>query len=216
MANLEILHYVWIMLLWSELDRLCAAGFIKKFATLDLCTEFLGCTPVVSKFGLVIEQKPSGIKRRRLVLDTRKNQRIILPHVLDVVFDALTVGSNGSPVEALVLDVSEAFWTLALRTLERRYFVGKLRGQYYCYLRLAQGSRGAPLAWGRFIALMGGFARAVVGTHASPLQIFVDDPILAVTGNVVELQEMIGLFIFVLRLVNLKACLSQRTVWPIS
>ena len=52
----------------SELDRISAAGFIKKFATLDLCTEFLGCTPVVSKFGLVIKQKPSGIKRR-LVLD---------------------------------------------------------------------------------------------------------------------------------------------------
>ena len=38
----------------SELDRLFAAGFIKKFATLDLCAEFLGCAPVVSKFVLVI------------------------------------------------------------------------------------------------------------------------------------------------------------------
>ena len=33
----------------GELDQLCVAGFIKKFATLDLCAEFLGCTPVVSK-----------------------------------------------------------------------------------------------------------------------------------------------------------------------
>ena len=43
-------------------------------------------------------------------------------------------------------------------------------------------------------------AQAVVGTHASRLQIFVDD----VTGKVVERQEMIGLFIFLLRLVNQK------------
>ena len=47
----------------SELDRLCAAGFIKKFATLDLCSEFLGCILVVSNFGL-IKEKPSDIKRR--------------------------------------------------------------------------------------------------------------------------------------------------------
>ena len=102
---------------FSVLDRPCAAGFIKKFATLVLCTEFLGCTPILSKFGLVIKRKPSGIKRR-VVLDAkesgvtqcaRKNQRIILPHVLDVVFDALTLGSDGSPIEALVLDVSDAF-----------------------------------------------------------------------------------------------------------
>ena len=73
----------------SELVRLCAAGFVKKFATLDLCTEFLGCAPVVSKFGLVIKEKPSGIKRR-LILDAkesgvtrcaRRKQRINLPHV---------------------------------------------------------------------------------------------------------------------------------------
>ena len=83
-------------------------------------------------------------------------------------------------------------------------FVGKLRDQYFWYLRLAQGSRGAPLAWGRFIASMGRLAQAVVGTHASRLQILVDDPILFVAGHVVERQEMIGLFIFVLRLVNLK------------
>ena len=119
-----------------ELDRLWAAGFIKKFATLDLGTEFLGCTPVVSKFGLVIKQKCA-----------RKNQRIILPHVLDVVFDALTLGGDASPIEALALDVSDAFWRPPLRTRERRHFVGKLQGQYHCYLRLAQGSRGAPLAW---------------------------------------------------------------------
>ena len=170
----------------SEMDRLCAARFIKKFATLDLCTEFRGCTPVVSKFGLVIKEKPSGIERR-LILDAkesgvtrcaRRNQRIILPEVLDVVFDALTSGCEGQAVEALVLYVSDAFWTLPLRTRERRYFVGKLRGHFNCNLRLAQGSRGALLAWGRFIALMERLAQAVVGTRAARLQIFVDDPIL--------------------------------------
>ena len=51
---------------------------------------------------------------------------------------------------------------------------------------------------------MGRLAQAVVGTRAARLQIFVDDPILVVAGDVGERQEMIGLFIFVLRFVNLK------------
>ena len=52
-------------------------------------------------------------------------------------------GGEGQAVEALVLDVSDAFRTLPLRTRERRHFIGKLRGHHYYYLRLAQGSRGA-------------------------------------------------------------------------
>ena len=54
----------------------------------------------------------------------KENKRIILPHVLDVVYDALSLGGDGSPVDALVLDVSDAFWTLPLRARECRYFVG--------------------------------------------------------------------------------------------
>ena len=62
--------------------------------------------------------------------------------------------------------------------------------------------RGVPLRRGA--ASVERLAQAVVGTRAARLQIRVDDPILVVAGDVVERQEMIGLFIFVLRLVNLK------------
>ena len=39
----------------------------------------------------------------------RKEKPAHLRHVLDVVFDALTLGGDGRPVDALVLDVSDAF-----------------------------------------------------------------------------------------------------------
>ena len=66
------------------------------------------------------------------------------------------------------------------------------------------------MAWGRFIAEMGKLAQAVVGNRAARLQIFVDDPILVVAGDFVERQEMVSLFIFVLRLVNLKLAHHKR------
>ena len=94
-------------------------GSSRSFQKLASCTKFLGCTPVVSKFGVIVKEKTSGIKRR-LILDAeesgvtrcaKRNQRIILPHVLDVVYDGLSLGGDGSPVDALMLDASEACWT---------------------------------------------------------------------------------------------------------
>ena len=99
---------------FNELDRLCAAGFIKKFATLDLCTEFLGCVQIRDRHQreTIWHQALIGTKESGVTRCARRNQRTILSHVLDVVFDALTLGDDGSFVEVLVLDVSDAFWTL--------------------------------------------------------------------------------------------------------
>ena len=66
------------------------------------------------------------------------------PHVPDVVFDALTLGSDGSSIESLGVGC-----------------VGRLLDT------ATQGSPGAPLAWGCFIALMGKLAQAVVARMPS-------------------------------------------------
>jgi len=131
---------------------------------------------VVSKFGQIVKIK-NGKTKRRLILDSkesivtqcaRKNQRIILPRVTDLVFNALHVGAAGGQVEILVLDVSDAFWTLGLRREEMKFFVGKLGGRYYGYLRLAQRFRGAPLAWCRLFALIARFTQSMF--HESELR----------------------------------------------
>ena len=98
-------------------------GFLTPVHSLDECRQLVGGEPVVSKFGLVVKEKAGKIKRR-LILDSkestvtwcaRKNHCIILPRVTDLVYDILNVSGGGSrDTEVLVLDITDAFWTLGL------------------------------------------------------------------------------------------------------
>ena len=52
----------------------------------------------------------------------------------------------------------QAFWQIPLHPEERKFFVAKLDidkvNCYMVFLRTAQGSRGAPLCWARYAALI--------------------------------------------------------------
>jgi hypothetical protein len=181
---------------WDEVQRLVQKGFLAEARNLSECKSILnGDTPVVSKFGMVIKEKGGKVKRR-LILDAkesgitncgRKNERIILPTVVDLVFDSLSAhreSQNWQSIEWLVLDITDAFWTLGLRNSERKFFVGKLRGRYFVYNRLAQGSRGAPLAWCRFFALIARLTLSLFHKRECRGQAYVDDPAFTVVGQV--------------------------------
>ena len=62
----------------------------------------------------------------------------------DLVFDSLHILRRHGAVVWWILDIVDAFWTLPTRPDEMRFFCGRLRGTYYLFLRIAQGSRGAP------------------------------------------------------------------------
>ena len=64
-------------------------------------------------------------------------------------------------------------------------------------LRTAQGTRGAPLTWGRFAALVGRLTQGMLGTRRARLSTYVDDPI-AVLGGSNRLREiMIAMIVLV-------------------
>eukprot|EP00974_Lingulodinium_polyedra_P108918 10541493-Lingulodinium_polyedra.AAC.1 len=66
-----------------------------------------------------------------------------------------------------VLDFSDAFWNVPLCPRERRFFVARIRGRFYLFLRTAQGSRGGPLTWCRLAALVSRLTQgALVVTEA--------------------------------------------------
>eukprot|EP00971_Amphidinium_carterae_P101533 2009817-Amphidinium_carterae.3 len=52
---------------------------------------------------------------------------------------------EGESVEQLVLNFTSAFYQIPLHPSERRYFCAMLGSKIFVYLRLAQGSRLAPL-----------------------------------------------------------------------
>ena len=146
-------------LAWVEVQRLVKCGFLLPFDELEACTAFLGGPPVVSKFGMVVKDKvlPDGSSKtkRRLILDSKESgvsagsahpQRIILPDLTDLVQDLVDMSlSSTDPPHIAITDFVDAFWNLGLNPAERRFFVGKLRGVYFVFLALAQGSRSAPL-----------------------------------------------------------------------
>ena len=102
----------------------------------------------------------------------------------------------------VVLDVVDAFWTLGLRRSERKFFVGKLGSRYYVYRRLAQGSRGAPLAWGRLIALIARLVQALVKAEEALHEVYVDDPAYAIAKA--NWVHTFAIIVLAMRALNLK------------
>ena len=77
----------------------------------------------------------------------------------------LDSAAEGELTQMLVLDAQDAFWEIPLHPSERRFYCGRIRtnnqDRYLCYLRTAQGSRGAPLSWAVLFSLM---SRCVLST----------------------------------------------------
>ena len=188
---------------WQEMGRLADLGYLDKCESLDVCMQKLGGeVPVVSRFGLVTRTR-FGKTKHRVILDNResgvtavarKNQRILLPRATDLVFDVLRMQADWAEhsdvalaqedglVEAMVLDVSDAFWALPLNRRERRFFVGRLRETFFLYRRLAQGSRGDPLAWCRFFGLVLRLTQGCFRTWEAVFEGYVDDPVATLGG----------------------------------
>ena len=101
---------------------------------------------------IIMDSNRSGVKAA-----SKRQYKSVLPRVTDAVsslLQALNDNTDGESTEQFVIDATDAFWELGLHPSERRYFVGKIGGSFYVYLRTAQGSRGAPLSWATVFGLI--------------------------------------------------------------
>ena len=142
-----------------------------------------------------------GIIKKRIIVDTKesklkeaieKGQRVVMPRLLDAVYSTLQQlsVSDADPLslkEHSVLDFCEAFWQLPFSPCERRYFCTKLNidgcAKFIVFLRTVQRSRGAPLTWARFDALLTRFTQSLFSENEFVSLCCVDDPLLAVIGT---------------------------------
>ena len=220
----------------AELDKFVQQGFLRRFRTLGDLRKHLGAEPVLSRFA-VLEKVRNGRVKRRLILDlkrsgmsarTAKTHRVVLPRVSDAVADALFVLADivdGESFEWLVLDFSDAFWNVPLRDDERRYFVGILGEDFYLCLRAAQGSRNGPLTWAGVASLALRLLQGVLCACGAPasrprarLQLYVDDPVLAMRGWAAQLDVLVAKLVIVWRLLGFplafrKAARGPAVVW---
>jgi len=190
----------------DEVKTLTDKGFLKKFVSYDDVVKYLGSKFIESKL-FVIKQVKNGIVKLRVLLDCKKSgvsvssqkcERVRLPRGLDVVFDALELSSCGATwvsrnevrvmdtedhdIEFAVLDVSDAFWSIPLAFEEQRFFVFRCGNHWYVVLRTAQGSRSAPLTWGRTFAMSARMAMSTSPPDRLRLETYVDDPIMIARG----------------------------------
>ena len=181
----------------EEIANHLKAGHILAFDTLEELAAFLGENLILSKIGIVTKTR-AGKTKHRFILDTKasnikggsnKCQRVLQPRLLDAIMQGLRLQENcdsHEEVEWFVLDFSEAFWQLPLHSQERKFFWCKLdvdgKTHYIVFLRTAQGSRGAPLTWARFAALLMRLTQSLFDPNSARMQCYVDDPITALKG----------------------------------
>jgi len=192
---------------------------------------YLGETPHLSRFGVVTKVR-QGKTKHRVILDvkqsrvkecTAKVHRVPLPRITDVVFDILNMLAElpldeAEDLELLVLDFVDAFWNIPLAPAERKFFVGRLRGRYYVFLRAAQGSRNGPLAWAAVVSLIMRLVQAALFARgACPLRLntYVDDPIAVVRGSRSSRRQLVAELILLLRALGFPLAFVKGQLGPV-
>ena len=171
-------------------------GYIHRCRTWEEATSYLGGTPpVLSKLGLIIKER-AGKRKVRLVIDSkqsqvskasRKFQRMELPKIIHAVWDMLELcqleHSNPShELEHMVADFKDTFFLLPNCRAERQFFAVKFLGDYFIFLKTAQGSTAAPLTWARVAALITRLTMSVLGPDTCRMNTYVDDPLISCFG----------------------------------
>ena len=209
----------------EEVKRMHDANYVKQFAAYEDVVRYLGAEPVLSRIG-VIERIRAGIVKHRIVINskrskvsaaTRRFERTMLPRVLDVVYDALDLLATHraehpnvqAEIEFLIADFKDAFFIVPNSPSERRYFVVRFRGFFYVFLRTTQGSRGAPLTWGRVAAFLTRMTQSVIGTSTARISTYVDDPIIVSVGPKADRDLTFGVTLSLWSALGLPLSLSK-------
>ena len=208
------------------------AGFAYLFADIEEAKATLGSPVHPAPLGNVAKLKEDGTFKDRLIQDQSANsvnaavvlpERQVLPrgidHGRDLAVLAHELGED-EQIETLVLDFKDAFMSLPIHRLERRFncahttvpirrgrqelFEGEvLEGCFVVWKVLGFGGRPNPLIFSRAASFASRVAQALInpedparkvpGLATGRLQLYVDDPVLTVRGNALERRRALDL-----------------------
>ena len=177
----------------EELHRLLEEGHLKHIGNWKT-TKGKWKEALATKLAVLVKEKEDGSVKTRFIVDMRRSgvngivkvyERIVLPRGTDLVNSVLDLWEHcSSQIELCVIDVTDAFLNLKVDEEESAYvIVTDNLGQYYCYSGVPFGLASAPLLWGRVAAWLGRAAQAIAEPQKARLQIYVDDPVIAVAGS---------------------------------
>ena len=217
------------------------AGYLKTFDSLDAVKAYLGDSPVLTKIGCVKKEKVNPntktvTKKCRIIVDSkqamttaasRRTHKSNLPTATVAAKGILGLMDSDEyipgecDVELLIADVSDAFWLVPLKKSERKFFVIRFRGEYLVFVRTAQGSRGAPLSWAAVGSILARVVQSVFcsdGKQTARMQLYVDDPLIALRGSKRMRKRMAVKFVAVFLVLGVglafsKAQLGHTVTW---
>jgi hypothetical protein len=201
----------------EDLKRVVDSGYASRHESLqELRTELLGQDPVPAKLAVIVKELPDSSKKVRLIVDMLRNgtnglikipERVVLPRVSDAAESILDLwesipepyGRLDDPesrsVELCVLDFKDAFYTLFTHRSEWKYVVATGLLAWYSFKCVAFGLACGPLLWGRLAALAARLAQAIFFPQELRMQVFVDDPVIAVAGTRDERYTLITMLL---------------------
>eukprot|EP00972_Heterocapsa_arctica_P041817 6164942-Heterocapsa_arctica.AAC.1 len=158
--------------------------------------------------------------KARLIHDLRRSgvnanitmkERIVLSRLEDVrqgLLALLQALLPGEEITLLTLDFRDAFKQLKVDPRERRFLAGFADGKWFIYKTILFGVGTGPLVWGRVAALTMRSTQATFEDSRARVQCYVDDPLVAVRGDLAARMQAVYVII------AWWAALGLAIAWP--
>ena len=208
-----------------ELERYKTMGYVKEIDENTVKKEMAGGT--ISRLGLIIKEKPEGIKRR-IVLDLRRSggnkkstlpERLILPRPQDALAsfrEVYSMRKRAPPEERysrelVVIDVSDAFMALGLRQEELQHALAPRVNSpgYYVFGALLFGYKTAPLLWSRVASQVSRLLQSLLQGDEGMHQTYLDDAIWILQGGLNSRNNNLAMILTTMAALGLKVATKK-------
>ena len=208
-----------------ELDRYRQAGYMVDVPKAIVQHEMGHGT--ISKLGLIIKEKPEGIKRR-IILGLRRSggnrksqlpEKLVLPRPRDAMETIRSVfsmrrahgGGDGYARELAVIDISDAFMSLGLHQDELPHALAPnvANDDFYMFSAMLFGFKTAPLVWSRVAALLARMLQSLVNGAEAQHQVYLDDSFWVLQGTLKERNSVLAMILTTMAALGFRVALNK-------
>ena len=208
-----------------ELDRYRQAGYMVDVPKAIVQHEMTHGT--ISKLGLIIKEKPEGVKRR-IILDLRRSggnrkaqlpEKLVLPRPKDALETIRSVytmrkahgGGEGYARELVVIDISDAFMSLGLHKDELPHALAPnvSNDDFYMFSAMLFGFKTAPLVWSRVAALLARMLQSLVNGSEAQHQVYLDDSFWTLQGTLRERNSVLAMILTTMAALGFRVALNK-------
>ena len=178
-----------------EVFDLHRRGLLEALDSIEEVQNYLGQQPVLSKVGVITKVVGDKVKKRVIVHSHRSGVSDSTTKPVDDFMVQRRSAARDASTDFVVLDFTSAFFIFPLAWEERRFFVIRLRGKFFVFKVCAQGAAASPVVWARTAALVSRLTQYMFLETELAIEVFVDDPCLAVTGSLAQRNKSIAIVI---------------------